>query len=79
MEEGGVDKFSALPKERRKGLVNRSAIRGLVCGQNKQCSAAFLDVLERHVRSRVLAACKVHNGGAKRLGAGVAGFVGIRG
>lgn len=59
--------------------LNQSAVRKLVKENGKRSSAEFLMALDDLVRSRVNAACKVHNGGRATLDASVLGHVsGVR-
>jgi hypothetical protein len=55
--------------------LNQSAVRKLVKENGKRCSGEFLLALDDLVRSRVVAATKVHNGGRVTLDASVLGHV----
>lgn len=55
--------------------LNQSAVRQLVKQNGKRSSSEFLMALDDLVRSRVNAACKVHDGGRKTLSASVLGHV----
>lgn len=55
--------------------VRASAVRSIARDAGKRVSPEFLLALDDHVRSRLNAACRVHNGGKKTLDATVLGFV----
>lgn len=59
-------------------VLVHSAIKKVIHEEGKQCTSEFLSLLEFFVVKKVREACKVHNGGATRLDASVAGYVGIK-
>lgn len=62
-----------------RNLLNHVAIKKLAKEHNKRVSEDFFACLERHVREKIVAACKVWNGNKKTLDASTAGWIRIAG
>lgn len=58
--------------------LHRTAVKELVKKLGKRCGDDFLAALDDLVRSRIVAASKVHNGGRKTLDAACLGVVSRR-
>lgn len=59
-------------------ITHQTAVRQIIREEGKQASPEFFDLLNHFVERKIREACKVHNGGRKRLDASVAGYVGIK-
>jgi hypothetical protein len=55
--------------------IRIAAVKARAKEHGKRCSAEYLLALDDLVRSKIEAACRVHNGGRKTLDATVAGHV----
>lgn len=63
---------------RRRLLANHAAIKKLAHQNGKRVSAGFLAAVELAIHTRILAACKMHNGGRKTIDREVALYSGFK-
>jgi hypothetical protein len=59
-------------------ILNKALVKKIAHQHGKRVSPGFLAQLEVHIHSRIEAACKQWNGGAKTLDRDVAAYVGIK-
>jgi len=56
-------------------MLIASAVRAIAKEHGKQVKPEFLEELNRRVTNKVIAACKVHNGGRVKLDATIAALI----
>ena len=59
-------------------LINSKAVKDLIKANDRRAGASFMAALEAHIESKILAACRTHNGGKKTLDRTIASVVGIK-
>lgn len=69
--------MSVVPYPKAETFLKVGALKRFVHARGKLLGRDFLPLMEGHIRRRLDAACRVHNGGRKTLDASVAGHVGL--